>query len=157
MSEHFSLVLTNAFLDSVAAENEWSDLKTMVRQKTTAEPKLLELPALGIWEELLMPGMMPAWRGMLSIRVLIEIVMVLPVHTAECERGFSLMKRIKSDWRSCLGPSTLSDQMMIKLSGITMASFEPDRAISTWWSTSGRPGRHPDAKSHGSRKRTVLS
>jgi hypothetical protein len=32
--------------------------------------------------------------------MLIETVLVLPISSAICERGFSAVKRIKSDWRS---------------------------------------------------------
>ena len=38
-----------------------------------------------------------------TILKLAEIVLVIPMSTAICERGFSALKRIKSDWRSSLG------------------------------------------------------
>ena len=72
------------------------------------------------------------WKDMklCTILALVEIIMILPVHTAECKRGFFMMRMVKSDWRLCLQPSTLNNLLTRKLSGLTMTSFNPDRAIS---------------------------
>ena len=39
------------------------------------------------------------WKDMklCNILALVGITMVLPVHVAECKRGFSMMRRVKSD------------------------------------------------------------
>ena len=38
----------------------------------------------------------------LNVLQLIDLVLSLPASSADCERGFSLAKVIKSDWRSRL-------------------------------------------------------
>lgn len=38
-----------------------------------------------------------------NILMLVECILCIPVSSAICERGFSAMTRIKSDWRACLG------------------------------------------------------
>ncbi|KAJ7998211.1 hypothetical protein DPEC_G00220240 [Dallia pectoralis] len=58
--------------------------------------------------------------------------------TADYERGFKLMKQVKSDWRSYLRPDTLSD-----LSSPDIEHFDPDSAIHLWHQASVRT-RRPD-------------
>ena len=52
-----------------------------------------------------------------TILKLTEIVLVIPMSTAICERGFSALKRIKRDWRSSLGVEMLDRLMVIVLEG----------------------------------------
>ena len=56
---------------------------------------------------------------------LVDLILTIPASTAECERGFSAMKRVKSDWRASLNTSNLSDLM---LEGPSIDDFEPPRA-----------------------------
>ena len=51
---------------------------------------------------------------------------------AECERGFSAMKRVKSDWRCRLNTTTLSDLMFVMLEGSSIDMFNPSRACELW-------------------------
>ena len=57
----------------------------------------------------------PEGRFKLIFRI-VRLIMVIPIHTAECERGFSLMGNIKNDWRSRLTSDTVTALMTIKLS-----------------------------------------
>ena len=77
---------------------------------------------------------------------LVEIMLVLPMHTAELERNFSLSKRIKTDWRNRLAPSTVSDLMTVKLSEINL-DIHPTPFINTWLSSS-ECERRPYIKPH---------
>ncbi|KAI4800805.1 hypothetical protein KUCAC02_007103 [Chaenocephalus aceratus] len=52
-----------------------------------------------------------------GLSILFEIYLVLAVNTAVCERGFSCMKRVKNDWRSCLGAEQLSRLMFSSIEG----------------------------------------
>ncbi|KAL7381864.1 hypothetical protein ABVT39_012581 [Epinephelus coioides] len=47
----------------------------------------------------------------------IEIIQVLPVSTSKVERAFSLLKRIKTDWRINLKTNTIENLMHISLEG----------------------------------------
>ena len=47
---------------------------------------------------------------------LVKIMLVLPVHTAEVERGFSQMNIIKTKLRSSLQPESLASLLTVKLS-----------------------------------------
>ena len=67
---------------------------------------------------------------------------MIPVQTATLERGFSLMKRTKTDWRNRLSPKSLSELMMIKLNGPNnMDNFNPEPAIMKWWQAGPRSRR----------------
>ncbi|KAK5854495.1 hypothetical protein PBY51_004683 [Eleginops maclovinus] len=44
------------------------------------------------------------------MQVLAEISLVLPMSSSCCERGFSCMKWVKSDWRSRLANDTLNSK-----------------------------------------------
>ena len=57
--------------------------------------------------------------------VLVEVYLTMAVSTAVCERGFSCMKRVQSDWRSSLRAVQLSHLMYVLLKGPSLASFEP--------------------------------
>ena len=60
-------------------------------------------------------------------------MLVLPLATACCERGFSTLKRIKSDWRSRLRTETLDHLMRISIDGPDLESYNADRALQHWW------------------------
>lgn len=43
-----------------------------------------------------------------QILQLVKLILVIPIHTAECERGLSLMGNIKNDWRARLQSETVT-------------------------------------------------
>ena len=49
--------------------------------------------------------------------MLIETVLVLPISSAICERGFSAVKRIKSDRRSNLRTETMNHLLLASIEG----------------------------------------
>jgi hypothetical protein len=59
------------------------------------------------------------------------------VSTAECERGFSIMKRIKSAQRSCMEQDTLKCLMRINMFGPSVENHDPSRDIEHWLTTGG--------------------
>ena len=58
-----------------------------------------------------------------------------------CERGFSVMGKIKSDWRSCLSVEVLDCLMRIRIEGPTVAEFDPQPGLNFWWSSGSRMRR----------------
>ena len=60
-----------------------------------------------------------------NLFALMDLVLTLPASTAECERGFSAMKVLKSNQRSSLNGDTLSDLLMVKLHSAEISSFDP--------------------------------
>lgn len=72
---------------------------------------------------------------------LFDLILTIPATSTACERGFSHMKLIKSDRRSLMSETTLSNSLMIKLEGPSIPEFNPDEAIDLWFSKcQRRPG-----------------
>ena len=57
------------------------------------------------------------------------IVLLIPIHTSEVERGFSLMNRVKQDWQARLTTPHLNELMRISLLGPACNEFEPMETI----------------------------
>ena len=66
-------------------------------------------------------------------------MLTIPASTADCERGFSVMKRIKSDWRSSLATPTLSGLMCGLLESSDIDTYDPSKACSLWAEYSRQP------------------
>lgn len=73
-------------------------------------------------------------------------MLVLPVSSAVCERGFSAQKRIKSDVRSCLKPDTVEDLIRISIEGPELEEFDATESVNEWLSK-GQRARRPNYKS----------
>ena len=61
--------------------------------------------------------------------MLVDLLLSLPAHSSECERGFSLMK---TDWRKCLTDDAFTDLIQINLHCADIKEFNPDQAIHLW-------------------------
>ena len=70
-----------------------------------------------------------------NLAQLVHILLVIPVSNAKVERGFSTMRRIKSDWRSSLGEETLDHLMRISIDGPALTQFDPKPAVQRFFST----------------------
>ncbi|KAG1667874.1 Coronin-7 [Nymphon striatum] len=76
-----------------------------------------------------------------NILSLVDLILSLPVKSAECERVFSNMKLVKSDWRSVLKSKNLSDQLMVILATNDIDQYDPLPAIRLWNSAGSKPKR----------------
>lgn len=72
-------------------------------------------------------------------------MLVLPVSTAVCERGFSAQKRIKSDIRASLHSDTVEDLIRISVEGPSMEDFDARESVARWFSH-GKRSRRPNYK-----------
>jgi hypothetical protein len=77
-----------------------------------------------------------------TLRKLALFALIIPATTAWVERGFSIMKIIKTERRSRLGEDTLSALMMIKINrkGERMTAEQRDRAMRHWLQAKARRG-----------------
>jgi hypothetical protein len=64
---------------------------------------------------------------------LLAIALVLPVATAECERGFSTMKRIKTALRNRMEGTKLLSLMVISIQGVETQDMKFRPAVETWF------------------------
>ena len=60
---------------------------------------------------------------------LVEILLVLPISSAQCERMFSTQNRIKSAKHSCLETETIEDLIRISSEGPPVNEFDPSCAV----------------------------
>ena len=135
LSTHFSQALERGYIPESCIE-EWPELKRRVQEIRTLEPTVKYLHVY-IWQRILNETL----PSLTNILALLRITLIIPVQTATLERGFSLMKRIKSDWRNRLKPEKLLQLMMIKLNGPDLEKFDTQPAISLWWNEGSRSHR----------------
>ena len=60
------------------------------------------------------------------------IALVLPISTAECERCFSAMKRVKTELRNRLVTTTLDHLLRISICGLELKEYDFNRAVDEW-------------------------
>lgn len=76
-----------------------------------------------------------------NILHLVHILLVLPVSSAVCERGFSTQKRIKSDARASLHTDTVEDLIRISVEGPSLEDFDARESVASWFSQGQWPRR----------------
>lgn len=74
---------------------------------------------------------------------LVNILLLFPISNAKVERGFSTMRRIKTDWRSNLGEDTLDHLMRLSIDGHPLEQFAPRPAVKKFFSTPRRTNVQP--------------
>ena len=69
-----------------------------------------------------------------NIVILAGLIFSLPASNGKLERVFSTLHTIKVDKHSCLTNDSLDDLLLLKSSGIPLASFNAGPSIDVWWS-----------------------
>ena len=72
------------------------------------------------------------WERLSKIRKLIRIVTVLPIGSAEAERGFSIMNHVRTKRRSKLLGSTIENIMRIRMNGPELDKFDAYPYVKRW-------------------------
>lgn len=109
--------LENLFgLDVEATIDDWQTLlESIVKSNNYCKIKRDEAESVDFWATLM------SWKEIIwgrYIEKLIKIVLVLPISSAEAERGFSVLNHVRNDRKKLLG-SNLEDILRIKLNGPT--------------------------------------
>ena len=60
------------------------------------------------------------------------VALTLPIHTADCERSFSLQNNLKNCQRNRLLPERLDTLMVISAEGPPLQEFQFERALIKW-------------------------
>jgi hypothetical protein len=89
-----------------------------------------------------------------NVMDLVDLLMTIPAHSADCERGFSRMKNIKTKLRNKLEPGSLTAIMRIQLHSLAIDEFDPMPAIELWNNSSYRE-RRPFQAPYGPRKKRL--
>lgn len=133
LSEHFKQLLEKNDFDQEDVLSEWLDLKVLVKNNYA------NLRKQAVWQVMFTDFA----ERFSNVLMLMEILLVLPVCTACCERGFSCMSQIKTQYRSRLDTVTLDSLLRIGIDGVSATEFDPQRAIALWWNT-GERARRPN-------------
>ncbi|XP_035666594.1 zinc finger protein 862-like [Branchiostoma floridae] len=141
---HFQRPLEVNGFELESALREWHELKRVCRTQLSG---MRRPPSFKDFWVMMLRREEQEYRNVFQ---LLRLVLTIPIHTAECERSFSLMNRVKTDWRSCLAPACLTSLMAISLSEQSVETFDPVPAIRLWW-TAGR--RRPSTAPYGPRPR----
>lgn len=74
-----------------------------------------------------------------KLKLLMNLLAVLPISSAECERGFSQMNLYHTSVRNRLLTTSVSDIMMIGINGPPLGSWNATKYVVSWLQ-SGRHG-----------------
>ncbi len=114
----------NAEVDSVELNSEWEGMRRLIHTQYSSFTLRQMLRLLCSNQTL---------RDIFSnLTKLSTIAALIPVSTAECERAFSAMNRIKVDLRNRLKTTTLNSLMRISIEGPSASNFNFDRAADLW-------------------------
>ena len=125
--------------------DEWAELKLRVQELRSTEPTLCYW---SMWQRILKES--KSQSSLTNVLALVRTTLVIPLQTATQERGFSLMNRVKTDWRNRLKLPSLSQLMMIKLNGPDISNFNAEPVISQWWKEGPR-SRRPSSRPYSHR------
>ncbi len=138
---HFNHVMVHSGIEISMAVQELSDLKVIASRlfNSLSHDEKSSLALLNLWQRVFLESE----ENLQNILKVVSICLILPLSTAVCERGFSTMNRVKTDWRSCLKSETLEKLMRISIDGVPLESFDPLRSIQEWW-VDGTRSRRPN-------------
>ena len=91
-----------------------------------------------LWKMLLSKD--PYKSDLKDILHLVEILLVLPILTAGCERMVSAQNRIKSSLRALLKTQTLEGLIRISTQGPPLDNFDPAPSVNRWFARDRRKG-----------------
>ena len=125
---HFNVLLTSCHVELALALLEWTELKLFVSR----QHHFRAVHPLAVWQRVSQEDAVR--NDYVNIMTLIHLTSMYPLSNASCERGFSVMKRIKSDWRCNLSTDTLDMLMRIDIEGQKLVQdFILRPVVNRWW------------------------
>ncbi|KAA0711976.1 hypothetical protein E1301_Tti012717 [Triplophysa tibetana] len=127
LKSHFKPILISSGVDVDLIADQWTVIKSCLYK----EPQTLEKIT---WAKVnrMLRETCPDFLD------LVDLVLCIPASTGDCERGFNVMKMVKSDWQSSLKCETLSDLLFVHLSSPSIKDFDPSTAVEMWHDSSIR-------------------
>ena len=112
-----------AYIDKDRSHHEWTLLKSVVLQDQYPRDQFQMLWSLIYkYHKEMFPNLIK----------LAALAMTLPVHTADCERGFSLQNQLKSPERNRLSPERPNTLMTISVQGQDLKTFDFKASTIHW-------------------------
>jgi len=118
------VVRIEPIIDADAARREWSIVKSLVLNAGyPSRDKMSDLwSLLNRHHKDQVPNLIK----------LAALALTAPIHTADCERGFSAQNQVKTAARNRLSSVRLDDMVMVKLEGGPMDQFDYSAALIHW-------------------------
>lgn len=124
LTNWFGPLLQKAGCETGVIAEEWFSLKVLVN--TSFRDK----DYTSLWGIMLTKA--PYKEDFQNVLHLVEIMLVLPISAAQCERAVSAQNRNKSSLHVGLGSSTLQDLIRITAEGPPVAEFSATSAVDKW-------------------------
>lgn len=116
-------VTREPIIDADATRKEWSNVKELVIQEGYPRDKMADL-----W------FLINKFYGkeFPNLIKLAQLGLSAPIHTSDCERGFSAQNMVKTAHRNRLSAETVDDLLTIKLEGGESDDFDFQAALKHW-------------------------
>lgn len=128
VANHYRDVLKRNDFDINEAKDEWLSLNTRAMETLTRQVFWNQIYTL-------------KYAQFSHVLMLVEISFTLAVSSSCCERGFSCISRLKTEYRNSLDASTVDNLMNICLNGPSPEEFVAEKAIIHWVHESQRARR----------------
>ena len=140
VAQHFHVYLRSNAFDLEVAKDQWLSLKLYyynhIRITNLSQPEF--------WVEVF-TQVHPDELDLSHVLMVVETCLAMAVSSSCCERGFSCMGRLKSEYRNSLDVKTVDMLMNICLNVPSPEDFTAERAVLHWNQTSQRM-RKPSLK-----------
>ena len=134
---HFDVMLHRMGCNIGILMREWLQLKVFVSARVNGIRGADHMRNL--WAQLFNDAQLQQTYG--NILMLVEISLVVALSSSVCERGFSTIKRVKSDWRAGLTTEMLDNLLMICIEGPDFEAYDAARAFNRWFNGGQRRRR----------------
>ncbi|XP_067017850.1 zinc finger protein 862-like [Acropora muricata] len=124
LTNWFAPVLQKAGCEADVIPEEWFSLKVLVNTS------FCDKDYSSLWG--IMLTKVPYKKDFRNVLHLVEIMLVLPISAAQCERAVSAQNRIKSRLRVGLDSSMLQDLIRITAEGPPVLNFDATLAVEKW-------------------------
>ncbi|XP_053235645.1 zinc finger protein 862-like [Podarcis raffonei] len=129
LSELLQALPSNVRVDKEAILEEYQEFRVWAGNKTS-------ITCEEAWQRLQAES--TACASYINICKVLNFLRVLPLSTAECERGVSQLNLVKTDSRKRLLATTIDDLLMIKMNGPDLEVFNAANAVNLWWNDVAR-------------------
>ena len=136
VAQHFQVVLRNNAFDLEVAKDQWLSLKLHCNDHRP----ITNVRQAEFWVEVF-TQVHPDELDLSQVLMVVEICLAMAVSSSCCEKGFSCMGRLKSEYRNSLDVETVDMLMNICLNGPSPEDFTAERAVLHWNQTSQRMRR----------------
>lgn len=129
----FKVPLVSSGCNTGAIQPQWLSLKILVHSE------FMDKGYNDLWATLMTKE--PYRNELKDVLCLVEILLVLPLSAAQCERAISAQNRTKNCHRASLAPETTESLIRISAEGPPVVDYDPAPAVAAWFSSAKKPRR----------------